>query len=125
MFYLCYNNKNRTSTTLYIITEANMKLDILLSIILILLRKKVPAKDLASYFSLSTRTIYRYLSILDTCGIPIQSKPGRHGGISILNTFKLGGLYFTQNEKISLLSLIPYIPIKDIRDSLINKLSLI
>ena len=81
------------------------KLDILLGIILTLLhRGKVSANELACKFCVSTRTIYRYTFILDSCGVPISTKPGRNGGISIYNTYKLNNMFFTVQEKMTLIT---------------------
>lgn len=102
-----------------------MKIDILFQMTLILLTKRVTAKNLAAEFCISTRTVYRYLSILDTSGIPIITKPGRNGGIAILNSFKLGGLFFTPAEKLTLLSLMPYVPTQFMKKSLTEKLQLL
>ncbi len=102
-----------------------MKIDVLFEMTLILLNKKVSAKYLANYFCISTRSVYRYLSILDTSGIPIVAKPGRNGGISILGSFKLGGLYFTPAEKMTLLSLMQFVPTRFMKENLTKKITLL
>ncbi len=45
--------------------------------------KKTTAKELAQHFEVSLRTIYRDLDRLIVAGIPIQSRQGKNGGISI------------------------------------------
>lgn len=102
-----------------------MKIDILFQMTLMLLSKKMTAKSLATEFCISTRTVYRYLSVLDTSGIPIITKPGKNGGIAILGSFRLGGLYFTPAEKLTLLSLMPYVPTQFMKKSLTDKLQLL
>ena len=92
------------------------KLDILLGIILTLLhRGKVSANELASKFCVSTRTIYRYTFILDSCGVPISTKCGRGGGISIYNTYKLNSMFFTVQEKMTLITACSHIKNKEMR----------
>lgn len=102
-----------------------MRIDVLFKMTLLLLGKKMTASQLAHYFTLSTRTVYRYLTILDTTGIPITSKCGRNGGITILGSFRLGGLFFTPAERMTLLSLMPFVPTKFMRDNLTRKLNLL
>ena len=73
-----------------------MKIEICIKIILILLKhQQVTAKDLASRFDVSTKTIYRYLSYLDMCDIPITTKKGKGGGICLLNTFAINKFFCT------------------------------
>jgi len=111
LFFLCY--------TLY------MKLDIEIGILITLLNKgKTTYKSLSNKFNVSTRTICRYISALDTAGIPIFTKTGKNGGVQILNTFKINNLYFTIQEKICLLNSINNISNKSIKQSLLEKLSL-
>lgn len=102
-----------------------MKIDILFQMTLILLGKQMTAKALANEFCISTRTVYRYLTVLDTSGIPITTKPGRNGGITILHSFKLNGLYFTPAEKLTLLSLMPFVPTQFMKKALTEKLQLL
>lgn len=102
-----------------------MRIDIIFQMMLMLLGHQMTARDIACKLSISTRTVYRYLTILDTSGIPIITKPGKHGGISILGSFKLGGLYFTPAEKLTLLSLMPYVPTQFMKKSLTEKLQLL
>lgn len=84
-----------------------MKIDILFGILITLLNKNfVTANFLADKFSISTRTVYRYLSILDSCEVPIETKTGKNGGIKILNTYKLNTLFFTDEEKTILIKLL-------------------
>ncbi len=100
-----------------------LKLDILLGIILTLLhRGTVSANELASKFCVSTRTIYRYTFILDSCGIPIETKCGKGGGISIYNTFKLNNMFFTVQEKMTLITVTSHIKNKELQKSIQQKL---
>lgn len=103
-----------------------MKLDIEIGIIITLLNKgKTTYSELASKFDVSTRTICRYVSALDTAGIPIVTHTGKNGGIEILNTFKLNNMFFTVQEKMTLITACSYINNIDMRKSIQDKLLLI
>lgn len=103
-----------------------MKIEICIKIILILLRyHQITAKDLAARFCVSTKTIYRYLSYLDMCDIPIATKKGKNGGIYLLNTFSIDKVFFTEKEKCILSDKINTIYSDDIKQSLKEKLGLI
>ena len=110
--FLCYNNCK--------------KLDIEIGILITLLNKgKTTYKELSDKFNVSPRTICRYISMLDTAGVPILTKTGKNGGVEILNTFKLNNVYLTIQEKIHLLTAVNAIPYQNIRSSLLEKLSLL
>ena len=82
-----------------------MKIERLLSIIVILLeRKKVPAPRLAEIFEVTTRTIYRDIDTLNAAGIPIVTYPGINGGVGILEEFKIEKNLFTSEDLASLLT---------------------
>ncbi|MCP1224178.1 YafY family protein [Sebaldella sp. S0638] len=82
-----------------------MKIERLLSIIVILLeRKKVPAPKLAEIFEVTTRTIYRDIDTLNAAGIPIITYPGVNGGVGILEEFKIEKNLFTSEDLASLLT---------------------
>lgn len=54
-----------------------MKIDRLLSIVVILLNNnRISARELASKFEVSIRTIYRDIEAINLAGIPIVSFPG-------------------------------------------------
>lgn len=58
-------------------------------ILCILLEKeKVTAKELATYFEVSIRTIHRDLLDLSSAGFPVTTQQGVGGGISLLPSFK-------------------------------------
>ncbi len=67
---------------------------------------KTTAKKLASEFEVSERSIYRYISSLSTCGVPIYTTTGRNGGIILATPFELNKVYFTTEELKSLKQLI-------------------
>ncbi|WP_308221946.1 HTH domain-containing protein [Lysinibacillus sp. BPa_S21] len=76
-----------------------MKLERLLSIIIILLnRRKVQAKDLAEQFEVSIRTIYRDIDSLNAAGIPIVTYQGTNGGIGLSEGYRLDRNLLTNDE---------------------------
>jgi predicted DNA-binding transcriptional regulator YafY len=100
-----------------------MHIDILFGILLTLVRhKQVTAKYLANKYDVSIRTIYRYLTVLDSNNIPIQTKRGKNGGVILNNCIGLNNLFFTASEKVALLNLTHQIDSVSIRTSLQTKL---
>ena len=62
-----------------------MKVDRLVSIILLLLEKqRVGAQQLAELFEVSPRTIYRDIDAINLAGIPVRAIPGVGGGFEIM-----------------------------------------
>ena len=58
-----------------------MKVDRLVSIIMILLEKeRIGAQELADLFEVSPRTIYRDIDTINMAGIPVRSTSGVGGG---------------------------------------------
>ena len=54
-----------------------MKIDRLVSIMMILLdKKRIGAQALANMFEVSPRTIYRDIDAINMAGIPVHSTPG-------------------------------------------------
>lgn len=81
-----------------------MKIDRLISIIMILLeRKKVSATKLAEMFEVSPRTIYRDIETINLAGIPIITYPGANGGIGIMEEYKIDKKLFTTSDITTLL----------------------
>ena len=84
-----------------------MKTDRVLNILYYLNRyKKVSAKKLSEEFEVSQRTVYRDLDILENMGIPIERKQGVDGGISIIETFKLENINFSNSELSRIISIL-------------------
>lgn len=82
-----------------------MKINRLLEIVYILLRKKiVTARELAERFEVSTRTIYRDIDTLSLSGIPVYTEKGKGGGISLLPEFVLSKSIFSEREQKEILS---------------------
>ena len=60
--------------------------------------KRYTAKQLASKFEISTRSVYRYMDELSEAGVPVSVVQGRSGGWQIDPQFKLASTYFTDAE---------------------------
>jgi len=63
---------------------------------LLLAKNKVTAKELADYFEVSIRTIYRDIDILSSLSIPIYASKGKNGGIELLENYKFDKSLFTE-----------------------------
>lgn len=82
-----------------------MKLDRLIGILSILLQKgAATAPELAECFEVSRRTINRDIETLCCAGIPIVTKQGSGGGISIMENFKLDRTLLTSAEMQDILA---------------------
>jgi len=100
-----------------------MHIDIIFGILLTLNRRRqVTAKYLANEYDVSVRTIYRYISILDSNSIPITTKKGKNGGIILNNCVQLNNLFFTAAEKVALLNMTHTITSMSLRNSIQTKL---
>lgn len=83
-----------------------MSLSIIFGIIFELLRnKRVQAKDLASKFEVSTKSIYRYIDAVGAGGFPVVTYQGKNGGISIDSNYLLCNFFFTKEEIQLLISM--------------------
>lgn len=81
-----------------------MKIDRLISIIMLLLeQKKISAAKLAEMFEVTPRTIYRDVETINLAGIPIITYPGVHGGIGIMEEYKIEKKLFTISDITALL----------------------
>lgn len=84
-----------------------MQNDILFGILLTLLhQKKVSARELGHKYEISTRTVFRYIDTLAQSGIPLYSVSGPQGGISIMDSYKLDKVYFTEDEMTRLITVL-------------------
>ncbi|RJE86131.1 YafY family transcriptional regulator [Paenibacillus sp. 1011MAR3C5] len=82
-----------------------MKLDRLLSIVILLLnRRMVQAKELADRFEVSVRTIYRDIEAINQSGIPIVTYQGTNGGIGLADGYKLDRNVLTNDELASIVT---------------------
>ena len=81
-----------------------MKVDRLVSIIMILLEKKrIGAQELADRFEVSPRTIYRDIDTINMAGIPVRSTSGVGGGFEIMPEYKMDKRVFSTAELSALL----------------------
>ncbi|GKU27372.1 helix-turn-helix transcriptional regulator [Clostridium folliculivorans] len=84
-----------------------MKIDRLITIIMMLINKKrVTAKELAEFFEVSVRTIQRDIDAINIAGIPIVSYKGYEGGYEILEGYKIDNNFVTEKEYDLLLKLL-------------------
>lgn len=61
------------------------------------------AAELAAYFEVSTRTIYRDIDALSECRIPIYMSKGKNGGIRLLDNYKLDKALLSDEEQKQIL----------------------
>ncbi|WP_332446968.1 helix-turn-helix transcriptional regulator [Sphaerochaeta sp.] len=81
-----------------------MKIDRLVSIILILLdKKRMGAQELANIFEVSPRTIYRDIDAVNRAGIPVFSTPGVGGGFEIMQRYKIEKQVFSTSDLSTIL----------------------
>lgn len=81
-----------------------MKIDRLVSIIMILLdKKRIGAQELAHMFEVSPRTIYRDVDAINMAGIPIHSIPGVGGGFEIMQNYKIDKKVFSTADLSAIL----------------------
>lgn len=73
-----------------------MKVDRLVSIIMVLLNKeRIGAQALADMFEVSPRTIYRDIDAINMAGIPVRSASGVGGGFEIMQKYKIDKKVFS------------------------------
>jgi predicted DNA-binding transcriptional regulator YafY len=76
-----------------------VKLERLLSIIILLLNRRiVQAKELAERFEVSIRTIYRDVEAINAAGIPIVTYQGTKGGIGLSEGYRWDRNVMTNDE---------------------------
>jgi predicted DNA-binding transcriptional regulator YafY len=102
----------------------NLKIDRLISIIMVLLeRKKISAAKLAEMFEVSPRTIYRDIETISSAGIPIITYPGINGGVGIMEEYKIDKKLFTTTDIEALLMGLGSISRAMINDEIVNTLA--
>lgn len=75
-----------------------MKLEIVIQMLFdLLLKRKVTATYFADKYSVSKRSIYRYVELLSTA-VPLQVTRGRNGGIQLSDAYKLPFGFLTKEE---------------------------
>ncbi|MCL2598942.1 MAG: YafY family transcriptional regulator [Firmicutes bacterium] len=84
-----------------------MQQSVVFGILLTLLNKKqVTRQYLAEKFEISVRTVQRYLNILMSNNIPIDTKPGKEGGVWIYSDYCLEKGFLTNEERFKLIECI-------------------
>lgn len=82
-----------------------MKIDRLLAITVLLLnRQRISAKELATRFEVSTKTIYRDIDTLSQAGIPIVAHQGTTGGFEIMEQYTIARQFLTLSEIDAMIS---------------------
>jgi len=85
--------------------DYQMKIDRLISIIMILLDKnRIGAQELADMFEVSPRTIYRDIDTINIAGIPVRSTPGVDGGFEIMQQYKIDKKFFSTADLSAILT---------------------
>lgn len=72
-------------------------------IYLLLDKGQMTAPELADYFEVSIRTIYRDIDILSSAGIPIYATQGKGGGIAIQDSYVLKKSLLSEQEQKQIL----------------------
>ena len=81
-----------------------MKVDRLVSIILILLeQERIGAQELAERFEVSPRTIYRDIDAINMAGVPVRAVPGVNGGFEIMPQYKIDKKVFSTADLSAIL----------------------
>lgn len=77
----------------------------LLGMIYILMNKgTVTAAELSERFEVSVRTVYRDVDTLSMAGIPVYTRKGKNGGISLTEQFVLDKILVTREEQTQILA---------------------
>jgi len=76
-----------------------MQQSVIFGILLTILNhRKVKRDYLAEKFEISTRTVQRYVDVLNEAGVPIISIRGKNGGFTVTDDYKLDNSFFTEAE---------------------------
>lgn len=82
-----------------------MKIDRLIAILVILLRKeRVQAKELADRFGVSVRTILRDIDAINLAGIPVVTYQGVNGGIGLVEGYRLDKSVLNSDDMAAIIS---------------------
>lgn len=101
-----------------------MKIDRLVSIIMILLEKeRIGAQELADMFEVSPRTIYRDIESINLAGIPVNSTSGVGGGFEIMKQYKVDKKIFSTGDLSAILMGLSSISNMIRGDELVNALA--
>lgn len=81
---------------------ANTATRLITLIMLLQRRSNQKAQALAAELGVSTRTLHRYIGMLEEMGIPVLSARGPQGGFSLMRGYKMPPLMFTPQEAVAL-----------------------
>ncbi|WP_028308251.1 helix-turn-helix transcriptional regulator [Desulfitibacter alkalitolerans] len=82
-----------------------MKVDRLISILILLLRRqRVQARELAGMFEVSVRTILRDVETLNLAGIPVVTYQGVNGGIGLAEGYRLDRSILTSDDMAAIIT---------------------
>lgn len=65
-------------------------------------RERISGAELATRLKVETRTVRRYIIMLQELGIPVEAERGRYGAYRLRPGFKLPPLMFTEDEALAL-----------------------
>ncbi|MGH2481423.1 MAG: helix-turn-helix transcriptional regulator, partial [Ktedonobacteraceae bacterium] len=65
-------------------------------------RRRLSGPELAARLEVNTRTVRRYITMLQDLGFPIEAERGRHGFYHLRPGFKLPPLMFTEEEALAM-----------------------
>ncbi len=92
-----------------------MRADRLLSLLLLLqVKGKMTAQELARELEVSERTIYRDIDALSYAGVPVYGDPGHKGGYALVDDFRTNLTGMTRDELRALFMLGNLAPIADL-----------
>ena len=72
---------------------------LLQTILILLSRKQVTAKELAERFQVSVRTVYRDVDALSLAGVPVYVNKGRNGGIFFDDSYHVSNALIDKEEQ--------------------------
>ena len=84
--------------------------------------KQTTAKNIAEHFEISQRSVYRYIDALSLLGIPITTKLGDGGGISLAGDVCIENLILSKNEKQILFEFMQRADIPDNVENILRKI---
>src|SRR5437016_7514436 len=64
--------------------------------------QRLSGPDIAERLEVNTRTVRRYITMLQDLGIPVEAERGRYGAYRLRPGFKLPPLMFTEDEALAL-----------------------
>ncbi|HEY8602099.1 MAG TPA: HTH domain-containing protein [Thermomicrobiales bacterium] len=75
---------------------------VLTALELLQIRTVIGGAELATRLEVDARTVRSYITMLRDMGIPIEARPGRHGGYQLRPGFRLPPLMLTNDEAIAI-----------------------